>query len=418
MAFGSYEEWKAANMKAGGGGGMHGYEAYKKKQAAGAPPPGGPPPGPPPGPGPAGPPGPPPGAGGPPGPPGGYPGGGYPPSGGPPTMPPTGPPTGPPAAPPGPPGPGAPGAGGVPPEIASLPMGPNNYNRLIQQGSTPEQAYAIIMKAGHDGQRALTQANVNEARKWEAFRKPGCPKDFPYGANPSHWKDAGMGKMGGAGPPSDGCFEKPQDWDKDTAAKGYMTAGGWKQGTGGAGGPGGGGGGGGGAGGAVPQPGGMAGASDTIWQTILGRLQGESRFSPEIMDRLMSGVKSGAESAAARESGEAEAGFTRRGLSRSTMAGSAQRDIRASMAGDVLQSQSSLARAKVDADYQDKTQAISDGMNWLNSLRSYTASMKATAAQREAAMANIQLGYKTLQHQTDTMRESYAQQLQSLGIQM
>ena len=67
--------------------------------------------------------------------------------------------------------------------------------------------------------------------------------------------------------------------------------------------------------------------------------------------------------------------------------------------GDVLQAGAALERAKIDADFQDKTQAINDGMNWLNSLRSFTATMAATRAQKQVAMANIQLGYQQLQHQ-------------------
>jgi hypothetical protein len=161
----------------------------------------------------------------------------------------------------------------------------------------------------------------------------------------------------------------------------------------------------------------MAGASDTIWQAILGRLEGGTRFTPEVMDKLLGSVKSGAERSAAAQSEQAEADFARRGLSRSSLAGRAQQQIRGDLAGTVLNTEAQLQRAKIDADYQDKTQAIQDGMNWLNSLRSYTASMTATQAQKQAAMANIELGYKQLQHQTDTMRESYSQQLAMLGLQ-
>lgn len=188
---------------------------------------------------------------------------------------------------------------------------------------------------------------------------------------------------------------------------------------GGSGGSGGGRGGrGGGAGGGVPDASGMAGASDTIWNAIKARLEGGTRFTPEVMDTLLSNIKSGAERAAAAEAKNTEASFARRGLSRSTLAGTAQQQIRAGLQGDVLQSQAELAKAKINADFQDKTQAISDGMAWLNSLRSYVASMNATRAQKEAAMANIQLGYKQLAHQTKMMREKYAQDLQRLGLQM
>ena len=119
----------------------------------------------------------------------------------------------------------------VPPDIAQIPMGPNNYRRLINQGSTPEQARNIVLKGSHAGQRDASQGNINEARKWEQFRNPACPPDRPYSPDPNHWKNAGMPWMDGT-PPQDACLEKPQDWDKDTISKGYQTPQGWNQGTG------------------------------------------------------------------------------------------------------------------------------------------------------------------------------------------
>jgi hypothetical protein len=160
----------------------------------------------------------------------------------------------------------------------------------------------------------------------------------------------------------------------------------------------------------------MAGASDTIWQAIQARLEGGSRFTPGVMDDLLGGVRSQAEGAAGRAAAESAAAMQRRGLSRSTIAGSEQRQIRTSLYGNVLQADVELKKAKITADFQDKTQAINDGMNWLNSLRSYVSSMTATAAQREVAMANIQLGYQQLQHATDMMREGFAQDMARIGV--
>ena len=124
----------------------------------------------------------------------------------------------------------------VPSDIASIPMGPNNYRRLINQGSTPDQARNIVLQGTglpHDrvpGQ-AATQASTNEARRYEQFRDPACPPDAPFRPDPNHWKSQGMHWMDGP-PPQDACLEKPQDWDKDSVSKGYMTPSGWKQGTG------------------------------------------------------------------------------------------------------------------------------------------------------------------------------------------
>ena len=158
-------------------------------------------------------------------------------------------------------------------------------------------------------------------------------------------------------------------------------------------------------------------ASGKIWEQILGRLEGgESRFTPEIMDRLRGGMRLDAESGAARATAEAQEGFQSRGLGRSSMAAGAERQIRTDLYSGVAQSESALARAKIDADYQDKSQAIDDGMNWLNSLRNYQLGMAATEAQREAAMANIALGRETLAQRMDELRERHAQELQRAGL--
>lgn len=118
----------------------------------------------------------------------------------------------------------------VPPDIAAIPMGANNYRRLVNQGSTPDQARNIVLKGSHGGQREVTRQNVNEARNWEQFRNPNCPPDFPYRPDPNHWKSQGMHWMDGP-VPDDACLEKPQDWDKNSFSNGYQTPSGWKQGT-------------------------------------------------------------------------------------------------------------------------------------------------------------------------------------------
>jgi len=151
--------------------------------------------------------------------------------------------------------------------------------------------------------------------------------------------------------------------------------------------------------------------SNIIWQEILKRLQAPSRYTPHVMSSLMGGTKLAAEGAANRQEQAAMADMARRGVLRSGLAGAAFRDIRATTEGNILAERNKILKAKIDADYEDKTTAIKEGMDWLNSLRSFVASMSATAAQKDAAMANIQLGYARLTQEMQMMREQYQQQV-------
>lgn len=179
----------------------------------------------------------------------------------------------------------------------------------------------------------------------------------------------------------------------------------------------GGGGGGGGKGSYAPPPDPALEQSNTIWQQILQRLQAPSRYTPEIMQSLAGETKYTSEMAANRLTEQSNADLAARGILRSGPAAQAQRDIRATVAGQNQQGWNTILRAKVDADYQDKTQAIKEAMDWINSLRDYIARSAATAAQKDAAMANVQLGYARLTQEMEQLRESYAQQINLILLQ-
>ena len=179
--------------------------------------------------------------------------------------------------------------------------------------------------------------------------------------------------------------------------------------------PGGGGGGGaGGAGGAGSSLGAIPGLQEgqTLWQSILGRLQGGTRYTPEVMASLLGQEKLSADQQAIQQTEAANADLAQRGLGRSPAAAAAIQRIGIGANASVLQGRNAIIRAKIDADFQDKSAAIDEGQKWLDSLRSYVASITATKAQRDAAMANIALGYARLQQELDVMREQYQQKLQ------
>jgi len=178
-----------------------------------------------------------------------------------------------------------------------------------------------------------------------------------------------------------------------------------------AGGGGGGGGGGGAKGSYAAPPDPALEQSATVWQQILQRLQAPSRYTPQVMQSLAGETKMGSEQQANRLTEQSNADLAQRGLLRSGPAAAAQRGIRADVSATNLQGWNQILRAKVDADYQDKTQAIKEGMDWVNSLRDYIARSAATQAQKDAAMANVQLGYARLTQEMSQLRESYAQQI-------
>lgn len=185
---------------------------------------------------------------------------------------------------------------------------------------------------------------------------------------------------------------------------------------------------GGGGGGGGPKPassGGGAGAgglgsggleSDAIWQSIMGRLKGDTRYTPEVMSAMQGQTKMTAEAQKVNDSEEALANMARRGVARSPYQNATFRDINARSSAMVLDEQNKLSRAKIDADYQDKSEAINEGMQWLNSLRDYTARMTSTQASKDASMAQISLGYAQLQQQMAMMKEQYAQQVSLLVL--
>lgn len=155
-----------------------------------------------------------------------------------------------------------------------------------------------------------------------------------------------------------------------------------------------------------------AGPSGEIWKTILARLNGASRYTPEVMSGLLGGTKLNAENQATSLTAQSNADLAGRNLARSTIGATAQREIRAGVSNTVLQEWGKIQRSKIDADFQDKSEAIKEGLDWINSLRDFIARSNATNAARESSMANINLGYARLQQEMNQLRERYAQQLQ------
>lgn len=234
------------------------------------------------------------------------------------------------------------------------------------------------------------------------------------GCEPPDWRSKqGLETCTGARP--EGCIDECVWCDFNDAQfkcdPNCNTLGGYGHGGGG----GGGGKGGGKGGGGVLDPGQLA--SEELWKAIMARLNGQTRYTPEVMSSLLGGVKTTAEAQGQQLLKQSDADLALRGIARSGVAASAARDINQNTANQILGSKNAILKAKIDADYQDKNQAIRDGLDWLNSLRDFVARMTATKAQKDAAMANIALGYAKLQQELELLREQYALQTQLWLVQ-
>lgn len=269
-------------------------------------------------------------------------------------------------------------------------------------GGTPGNPPNPPGGGGGAGQCPPGQVWRDDAKGAYGSGTPGC--------EPEDWRSTN-GQDTCLGAPPEGCIPECVWCDfKDAQLKcdnNCNTLGGY----------GGGGGKGGGHGGNKPSGGGLPldpalMQAEYLWNIIMDRLKGPSRYTPEVMSSLLGGIKMGAENQAMQRQDESNADLASRSLARSGVAAGAAREIRGDVASQVLTGRNNIFKAKIDADYQDKTQAIQEAMKWVDSLRDYVARMAATKAQKDAAMANIALGYARLEQELQMMREGYAQQLQ------
>lgn len=226
------------------------------------------------------------------------------------------------------------------------------------------------------------------------------PGDYP--CPPGTCKDVGSGAC--RQPGANEKVNETDDIERDTGGgRGYCRQRSGGGGGGGAGGP------------AAPRPPSFADPanlqSDIIWQEILKRLNAPSRYTPEVMSAFKGEIKGQGDRERELQVQASDESLQRRGLIRSPIAAEAERQIRGNVSQGMLAENNKLMRAKIDADYQDKSQAIKEGMDWINSLRDFVARSSATRAQYDVGMANVQLGYARLQQEMSMLREQYTQNL-------
>jgi hypothetical protein len=158
-------------------------------------------------------------------------------------------------------------------------------------------------------------------------------------------------------------------------------------------------------------------ASKTIWGELSNILGGKStRFTPEVMANLDSNARE-ASIATARGSEDAvRQDALRRGVFQSPQVTSEIGNIERSANSDYSRAANQNRIQKVNADFEDKMGALDRAQKWLDSQRDYIVRLDMTAAQREAALANIRLGYARIAAEERMLRASLQNNIDVAGI--
>jgi hypothetical protein len=203
----------------------------------------------------------------------------------------------------------------------------------------------------------------------------------------------------------------PDETDPCTT-RGYSDGGGGGAGGGGAAG-------GGAAGGPGPSGGGDASGLSSMMETNLkGMLAGgSSRYSPEAMQGLLAQIKQRIESSKSTQVRQAQSEAAGRGMSRSGRTGSNVAAIRRGAEAEFTGQYGNTLRAKIDADRQDKLDALDRSQKYLDSMRDELYRRDMSAIQRQQFKANLDLAYANLTAQRENLREGFQQQRDMLGAQ-
>lgn len=172
-------------------------------------------------------------------------------------------------------------------------------------------------------------------------------------------------------------------------------------------------GGGGGGGGAAPAGGGGGGGGDAsglsgqmegVLKTMLAG--GNSRYSPEAMQGLLAQIKQRIESSKSTQLRQAKEEAAGRGMSRSGRTGTKLGEIRRGAEAEFTNQYGNTLRAKIDADRQDKLDAIDRSQKYLDSMRDELYRRDMSAIQRQQFKANLDLAYANIKNQRQMLTAS------------
>jgi hypothetical protein len=126
---------------------------------------------------------------------------------------------------------------------------------------------------------------------------------------------------------------------------------------------------------------------------------GSSRYSPEAMQGLLAQIKQRIESSKSTQVRQAQEEAAGRGMSRSSHTGASIAGIRRGAEAQFTQEYGNTLRAKIDADRQDKLDAIDRSQKYLDSMRDELYRRDMSAVQRQQFKANLDLAYANIKNQ-------------------
>lgn len=239
--------------------------------------------------------------------------------------------------------------------------------------------------AQHSHDTINSNISLEQWQAWEQFYDATCPPATPYRSQ----------KVGG----DNVCAETPDNCPPGKTAWGQNECRPveWVQQHGGG-------------GGSQPSQGGPGfpggGGIDQSIQSLLQQMlqPGGTRYSPEVMQMLLAGVKQQAAGGAERGIASAKSDAAARGMLQSGRTGARIDAIRRGAESSVLGAQVDITKAKIDADRQDKLDALDRAQKWLDSLRDNMYRTDLSMQQRQQFAANLSLAYAQIQAQFDLLK--------------
>lgn len=133
-----------------------------------------------------------------------------------------------------------------------------------------------------------------------------------------------------------------------------------------------------------------------IWHQIRGMLNGQTSFSPAVVDAMKGQLLSATRGQENAQIAASDEDLASRGIFRSGIAAEQTAGIRAAGAQAYTSGTRDILVKKALQDFQDKKDAIDRAQNWLNSMRDWIVQNDRNDIAKEQSLAQIQLGYANL----------------------
>ena len=132
----------------------------------------------------------------------------------------------------------------------------------------------------------------------------------------------------------------------------------------------------------------------------------DSRYSPQAMQGLLASIKQQIEASKSNQVRQAQGEAAGRGMSRSGQTGTNLAAIRRGADATFTGQYAGVLKAKIDADRQDKLDALDRSQKYLDSMRDELYRRDMSAIQRQQFQANLDLAYANLANQKSALASS------------